>query len=145
MLAVVAEEGLIATEPPIDIPARTQSLRELIEAGAPAGSWVLEDDGRVVGAVAVEAHAAPGVLSLGMALLPEGRGRGGGRALLEAVVEHARACGAHKIDFEIWPTNARAIALYASAGFGGRGRASRSLPSARRLAALGADHGPAAR
>lgn len=116
VLAAVAEEGLIATEPPVDIPARTGRFCEQIEAGAPAGSWVLEDDGRVVGTGGVEAHT-PGVLTLGIALLPDARGQGGGRALLEAVVEHARACGAHKIELEVWPTNARAIALYASAGF----------------------------
>ena len=52
-----------------------------------------------------------------MAILPDARGRGGGRALLAAVQEHARASGAHKISLEVWTDNARAIALYAAAGF----------------------------
>jgi putative acetyltransferase len=52
-----------------------------------------------------------------MALLPEARGRGGGRALLETILEHARSRGAHKVEVEVWPGNARAIALYARAGF----------------------------
>ena len=33
---------------------------------------------------------------------------------------HPRACtrdGAHKVELEVWPDNARAIALYLSAGF----------------------------
>jgi len=51
---------------------------------------VLEDDGRVVGYLGVE-ESVPGVFSLGMAIVPEARGRGGGRALLAALEEHARA------------------------------------------------------
>jgi ribosomal protein S18 acetylase RimI-like enzyme len=47
-----------------------------------------------------------------MAILPEARGRGGGRALLEAIIGHAVACGAHKLELEVWPDNAPAIALY---------------------------------
>ena len=31
--------------------------------------------------------------------------------------EHARSCGAHKISLEVWADNARAISLYAAAGF----------------------------
>ena len=38
------------------------------------------------------------------------------RKLLVAAVEHARESGA-KVELEVWPDNARAIALYASAGF----------------------------
>lgn len=45
------------------------------------------------------------------------RGRGGGRALLAAVQDHARTSGAHKISLEVWVDNARAIALYGAAGF----------------------------
>jgi ribosomal protein S18 acetylase RimI-like enzyme len=57
------------------------------------------------------------VLTIAMMLLPEVRGRGGGRGLLDAVLAHASATGAHKVDLEVWPDNGRAIALYASAGF----------------------------
>jgi putative acetyltransferase len=52
-----------------------------------------------------------------MAILHEARGQGGGRALLEAILEHAQTTGAHKVELEVWIDNARAIALYASAGF----------------------------
>ena len=116
IMAVVAEEGLIGTEPPVDVEARAQRFRELIEGPEPATSWVLDDAGRIVGNSGVH-ERSPGVLYLGMAILPEARGQGGGRALLEAIVEHARACGAHKVELEVWIDNARAIALYASAGF----------------------------
>jgi ribosomal protein S18 acetylase RimI-like enzyme len=115
--AALAEEGLIATEPPVDLEARAQRFRDLIEGEGPAAAWVLEDDGRVVGNADVHETEVPGVLSLGMGILPEARGRGGGRALLDAIVEHARACGAHKLELEVWHDNAPAIALYTAAGF----------------------------
>lgn len=59
----------------------------------------------------------PGVLYLGMAILGEARGQGGGRALIQAIVEHAHASRAHKLELEVWLDNARAIAFYASPGF----------------------------
>jgi RimJ/RimL family protein N-acetyltransferase len=117
ILAAVAQEGLIATEPPVDVEARAELMREVIEGDGPAASWVLEDEGQQVGNADVVESDAPGVLSLGMAILPEARGHGGGRALLAAIVAHARSCGAHKLELEVWPGNARAISLYVSAGF----------------------------
>jgi RimJ/RimL family protein N-acetyltransferase len=116
IMAAVAPEGSIGTEPPVDVEARAQRFREAIEADGPGASWVLEDAGRIVGNAGVHERAS-GVLSLGMAILPDARGRGGGRAFLAAILEHARACGAHKVELEVWVDNARAIALYASAGF----------------------------
>jgi putative acetyltransferase len=117
VLAAVAEERLIATEPPVDVAARAERFREAIEGEGPAAAWVLEDGGQQVGNAGVRESEAPGVLSLGMAILPDARGRGGGRALLEAIIGHAVACGAHKLELEVWPDNAPAIALYTSAGF----------------------------
>lgn len=116
LIATVAEEGLIASEPPVDIDDRARRFRESIEADGSGAFWVLDDGGRVVGNADVH-EQVPGVLYLGMAILPEARGRGGGRALMEAILEHARSCGAHKLELEVWVDNARAIALYASAGF----------------------------
>jgi putative acetyltransferase len=79
--------------------------------------WVLEgDEGQVVGEASVTSRIN-GVLSLGMAILPEARGQGGGKALIQAVLDHARASGAHKVDLEVWTDNARAINLYAAMGF----------------------------
>ena len=117
VIAAVADEGLIATEPPVDLAARAQAFRRMIEAEGPEALWVLEEDGRVIGNAGVNETAAPGVLSLGMAILPEARGRGGGRALLEAIIQHARTSGAHKLELEVWPDNSPAIGLYTSAGF----------------------------
>ena len=115
-MAAVAEEGLIAAEPPVDVPARAERFRAAIAAGSSA-MYVLEHDGRVVGHVGVHETDAEGVLTFGMAILAEARGRGGGRALLDALLAHARSHGAHKIELEVWPDNGRAIALYASCGF----------------------------
>lgn len=117
LLAAVAEEGLIATEPPVDIENRAAWLRETIESEGPNAFWVLELESEIVGGVGVVESNAAGVLSLGMVIVADARGRGGGRALLAAALEHARASGVHKVELEVWPDNGRAIALYASAGF----------------------------
>jgi [ribosomal protein S18]-alanine N-acetyltransferase len=114
--AVVAEEGSIGAQPPVDRAARAAALRTLLADPGRGGAWVLCDGERVVGTTTALERVA-GVLSLGMMLLPEARGRRGGRALLAAVLEHARRVGAHKVDLEVWPDNGRAIALYAAAGF----------------------------
>jgi len=36
ILAVVAQEGLIATEPPVDVPTRTERVRAMLAQSAPA-------------------------------------------------------------------------------------------------------------
>jgi len=117
VLAEVAREGLIATEPPVDVAERAAKAREAIDADGPDGLFVLDHEGQVVGVVGVASTGAPGVLSLGMMIRPSWRGRGGGRALLQAAVRHARMYGAHKLELEVWPDNERAIRLYKSAGF----------------------------
>jgi len=115
--AAVAEEGVLGGQPPIDIDDRVGRFRELIDSADPTAMWVLEDDdGQVVGHLAVQ-ETVSGVLSVGMAIVAPARGRGGGRALLAAAQEHARSSGSHKISLEVWTDNARAIALYAAAGF----------------------------
>lgn len=117
ILAAVAAEGVLGTEPPVDVDARADAFRERVADGGPTLMLILEDAGRVVGHALVRETRTPGVLTFGMAIGVEGRGRGGGRALMEAIVAHARACGAHKLELEVWPDNDRAIALYTAAGF----------------------------
>lgn len=116
ILAEVAEEGLIATEPPVDVPGR---------GGAPAhdacerrtvgvldlGGWATDRRQRE------RSRDLAGRSLAGMAILPKARGRGGGRMLLDAVLAHAAEWRAHKVDVEVWPDNGRAIALYVAAGF----------------------------
>ncbi len=53
-----------------------------------------------------------------LAVLPQFRGRGVGRLLLDAVVQKARALGCCRVTLEVQEANARARALYQEAGFG---------------------------
>lgn len=53
-----------------------------------------------------------------MAVLPQARGRGVGRALMLAVEAEARARGACKITLEVLSGNATAKRLYAALGYG---------------------------
>jgi ribosomal protein S18 acetylase RimI-like enzyme len=53
-------------------------------------------------------------------VVPARRGRGLGRALLEAAMEHARGCGAAHIDLGTSEDDVAARALYESAGFTNR-------------------------
>lgn len=55
--------------------------------------------------------------TLGMGLLPEWRGRGIGRRLLEATLAQARRSGFKRIELDVYADNQRAIALYEKAGF----------------------------
>jgi ribosomal protein S18 acetylase RimI-like enzyme len=52
-----------------------------------------------------------------LAVLPDQRGKGTGRALLAGVEERARARGCCKLTLEVLDENARARGLYASFGF----------------------------
>jgi RimJ/RimL family protein N-acetyltransferase len=113
---VAAEERWIATEPPVDVAAFAERVRATIAQGEDA-LWVAEDDRRVVGTLGLHATRAKGVLSLGMCLVERARGRGGGRALLTAALEHAAAAPVHKVELEVWPDNERAIGLYRAFGF----------------------------
>jgi putative acetyltransferase len=116
VFATVAEEGRwILTEPPVDVAEFSLRMRT-----NPGPMWVLEDDGgRIIGHLGLHAvPRAPGVMSLGMNVVSQSRGRGGGRALMEAALEYARTSPEiHKVELEVYPENARAVALYARSGF----------------------------
>ncbi len=55
--------------------------------------------------------------TLGLGVLPEWRGRGVGRRLLEATLAKARRAGFKRIELDVHADNQRAIALYEKAGF----------------------------
>lgn len=119
--AVADERRWIVTEPPVDVAAFADRVRMTILAGEDA-LWVLRRDGEVVGGLGLHTTNARGVMTLGMSILAEARGHGGGRALLEAALDHAHGEDhLHKIELEVFPDNGRAIALYTSAGFGVEG------------------------
>jgi [ribosomal protein S18]-alanine N-acetyltransferase len=116
VVATVAEEGWIATEPPVDVAARAALVREWAERGD--GLVVLEDDdGTVVGCLGLHRRGAQGVVSLGMCIVADARGRGGGRALMDAAMAWLADTDMHKVELEVWPDNERAIGLYQRYGF----------------------------
>jgi ribosomal protein S18 acetylase RimI-like enzyme len=57
-----------------------------------------------------------------MMVAQEHRGRGIGGRLLDESLRWAREHGVHKVNLEVWPHNAAAIALYRSRGFSVEGR-----------------------
>ncbi len=118
IIAAVAEEGVLGTEPPVDVAERAERLRTMLAGDpAPVAFVLIDDRGAVLGSATASSAGPPGVLGLGMAIAREARGRGGGRRLLDAVIAEGRHRGAHKLDLEVWPDNGRAIALYVAAGF----------------------------
>lgn len=85
------------------------ALIALDDAGEPAGYAL----GRV---------AADEAELLSIALLPDLRRRGGGRLLLDALMERSAASGAARLFLEVAIDNAAALALYRGAGFREAGR-----------------------
>lgn len=85
---------------------------------------VVTDSGSVVG-YAVLLLAPPDADLADLAIAPDARGRGLGRALLDAVIAAARDAGVSRIFLEVRESNAPAIALYERAGFAECGKRSR--------------------
>src|SRR3954447_17059331 len=116
VMAAVAEEGRwILTEAPVDVAEWALGMQARDDP-----VWVVEDDdGRIVGHLGLHAPypKAPDVVTLGMGLLAEARGRRAGSALLAAALEHAQATSVHRVELEVFPENVRAVALYAKFGF----------------------------
>ena len=82
----------------------------------------IDSDGRPVGVAAcflgLSTFQARPLLNIhDLAVLPEWRGRGVGRALLEGVEALARSEGCGKLTLEVLEENERARGLYASFGF----------------------------
>ena len=113
--SVAGEDRWIATEPPVDVEQLAARMRQALADGD--ALFVLDDGRRIAGTLGLHGTRAEGVASLGMSIVAEERGKGHGRAMLAAALEHARGAGLHKVELEVWPDNARAIALYESFGF----------------------------
>ncbi len=82
-------------------------------------TFIAERDGRWIGLATglAEDPAGPGPMLVGMFVDPADRGRGVGRALVEAVTAWARARGAGCLSLWVGSANNPAIALYAACGF----------------------------
>ncbi len=119
-MKVVVDEGRwLATGPAIPADDLEQRFRFSVESHE-HHPFVLIDNGELIGALGLNPTHAPGVLALGMWVLPERRGRGGGRMLAEAAIA-ARPVDVHKIELEVFTDNEPAIALYRSLGFEAEG------------------------
>jgi phosphinothricin acetyltransferase len=79
------------------------------------------EDGAVLGFARVSPYsvrkAYAGVGEHGVYVAPGARGRGVGRALMEALAEAAEAAGYHKLTSRVFTTNAASLALHRAAGF----------------------------
>ena len=112
LFAAVAEERSgIASEPPVDVDARTVQFTASV-----ASSIVAVAGDQIVGLIHIEA-SRHGFGEFGMLVDREWRGRGVGSALIQAAIGWARDQGLHKLCLEVFPQNAAAIALYRKCGF----------------------------
>ena len=117
LFAAVAEERSgIASEPPVDVDARTVQFT----ASVPESMVAVAGD-HVIGMIHIEV-SRHGFGEFGMLVDRGWRGRGVGTALLRAAVDWARGQGLHKLCLEVFPHNAAAIAMYRKAGFAEEGR-----------------------
>jgi ribosomal-protein-alanine N-acetyltransferase len=131
---VVAIERVSFSDPPwsrasfaslIDDPHAQFLVATVGSAEATAGSRRLHSTGSVVaGYVVTWVAADEGDLS-NLAVAPDLRRNGVGGQLLDAAIESARAAGVRALYLEVRESNAVALHLYASRGFGAVGRRQR--------------------
>ncbi len=117
LFAAVAEERTgIASEPPVDVGARTAQFTASI-----GGSMVAVAGDQVIGMIHVEV-SRHGFGEFGMLVDRDWRGRGVGSALIQAAIAWARDHGLHKLSLEVFAHNTAGIALYRKYGFVEEGR-----------------------
>lgn len=102
--------------PPMD------QVRDFVESNLSRGNpqFVALDEGSVVGwcdIVRINQPVRQHCGTLGMGVLPEYRGKGLGRSLLETALADARLSGFLRVALHVRASNAPAIALYQSCGF----------------------------
>lgn len=117
--AVVREEKWLGAQGPLDRATSIDRWSADLDDRY-AVRFVVEDHARLVGEG--NAHLDGGRADLGMQVAEEYRGLGVGSALLEAIVDWARANQAHKVTLQVWPHNDRARGLYERFGFVVEGR-----------------------
>ena len=102
----------------------TKFVRNNIERGYP--QFVVVSGDAVVGWCDVLPNRTRVIYShcgtLGIGLLPQFRGKGIGRTLMQRVIDDAFAFGLTRIELTVRETNVNAIALYKSLGFEVEGR-----------------------
>src|SRR4029077_21129695 len=95
-----------------------QDMAELLASPGAAG-WLLASAERAIGFALCRVAADEAEL-LTIAVYPEERRHGAGRALLTAVIDHARTAGARSLFLEVGADNPAARALYGTAGLPAR-------------------------
>jgi RimJ/RimL family protein N-acetyltransferase len=114
---VAEEREFIGSEPPIDPAVAAEQVRDWVRSNSDQ-LWILENEGRLLGQLSLHRNDRPqGVASLGMLVVPGARGQGGGRMLLDAALQWARTSDVYRLELEVFVENARAIGMYAKAGF----------------------------
>jgi GNAT superfamily N-acetyltransferase len=91
----------------------------VVPSGAYSEGFVWEEGGRIIGNASLhEVEGQPGRFVLAnVAVDPEERSRGIGRALVEASIRLARQRGASILILQVEPDNERAVRLYTHLGF----------------------------
>ncbi len=102
-------------------PWSLRSFREALDSPSVYFACARSDDGGVVGYVVAWFVADQGEIA-NIAVSPDQRGRGAGRALLDAALGEAGARGTSAVFLEVRDSNQRARELYASRGFEEVGR-----------------------
>lgn len=103
---------------PIDLPTHRRWLAERLASPSSRLYVGLEDD-RPVGQVRLEADAV-GRVEVGLSVAPDARGRGVGRALLQAGIAAGQADQTLRAEVfvaRIRPDNAASLALFSGVGF----------------------------
>ncbi len=105
--------------------------RDFVLGGLARGSihLVATQSGEVVGWCDITRHPRPSRAhrgTLGMGLVPEARGQGFGRRLVEAALDLAWAASLTRVELDVYCDNAPAIRLYERVGFVREGLTRRS-------------------
>ncbi len=107
---------------PSDLPLAARFLRERLERGQSAVFLAGDEDGRAAGFVQLypsftSVGAAPVQILNDLFVDPKARGKGVGRALVDAAEDFARQSGAVRLSLSTGVGNAEAQALYRAQGW----------------------------
>lgn len=97
-------------------PWTRDSIEALINDENKTALKAFTDDGEVIGYVGASYVLDEAEIG-NICVLPEHRGKGAGRMLLEALAENLKACGVTVIFLEVEADNVNAAALYEKTGF----------------------------